>query len=31
MHGVCEEINHDEDFICHCNKGFTGNHFFIDV
>lgn len=28
MHGVCEEINHDEDFVCHCNKGFTGDNFF---
>lgn len=27
MHGDCEEIKHGEDFICHCNKGFTGDHF----
>jgi hypothetical protein len=32
MHGQCEEIKHGEDFICHCDKGFTGeNHSFIII
>lgn len=27
IHGVCEEIKHGEDFICHCDKAFTGDYF----
>lgn len=26
MHGLCEEIKHGEDFLCHCDKGFTGDN-----
>lgn len=31
IHGVCEEIKHGEDFICHCDKAFTGNYFLIYI
>jgi len=29
MHGICEEIKHGGDFKCYCDKGFTGNNFYI--
>lgn len=31
MHGLCEEIKHGEDFLCHCDKGFTGDNLFIYI
>lgn len=29
IHGLCEEIKYGEDFICHCDQGFTGDIFGI--